>query len=112
MMKKEIILKAKVLAEKYQEEYEYVGFRAQEQPFKLGPISHCSKVWDDGEETDAQLDGISTIAVDKVESLYNQCGYYPYYGDHAAIIAGNRATWGQDQDELVIEDAVVFEILA
>jgi len=87
------------------EGYEWVGIRVQEQPFELGGLNHRSSVWVDGDETGELLDGLCAI---DYRHLHNA---QSYYGDHMAIIAGNRATWGDDPGEIIIEDAVVVEII-
>ena len=112
MVKPEIIRQLAERGKKYQDDYEYVGIRVQEQAFELGPIYHCSNVWDDGEMTEIELNGICTIDIDHVERAMYKFGkyvYWPYRGDHVAVIVGNRATYGEDLGELVIEDPVVVE---
>ena len=86
--------------------YEVVAIRVQEVPFELGAIDHVSSVWVDGEETDEELDGICAIRAKDVDKSDT------YFGDHVAIIAGNRYTYGEDIGEVIIEDAEVVEILA
>ena len=44
MVKPEIIRQLAERGKKYQDDYEYVGIRVQEQAFELGPIYHCSNV--------------------------------------------------------------------
>ena len=34
-----------------------------------------------------------------------------YYGDHVALIAGDDVSYGQDDDEVIINDAVVLQII-
>ncbi len=106
----------KELAETYLSEYGFVGIRTQEQPFELGDINHLSVVWEDGEETEEELDGISVtdirskyVAMHADNKKDGLDGFY--YGDHVAIIAGYSAEGGGDEGELIIKDAVVVEIL-
>lgn len=96
-------------------DYEYIGLRTQEQEFELGSIDHCSKVWDDGNETDEELDGISVTSInsdagikmhDKEASPFNY-----YYGNHTAILASNKAEYGEDMGEIVLKNAVVLYII-
>ncbi len=89
------------------ENYGYIGVRVQEVPFAVGPMEHCSHIWDDGNDTGEELDGVS---VTEVDSLARVSGYY--YGDYLAIVCGNRAEYGQDIGELVIADPVVVAIIA
>lgn len=84
--------------------YEYVGFRVQEQEFELGKIDHVSHVWYDGEDTGVELDGICVCDIDDL-------GASRYYGEHAAIICGYYAEWGEDPGERVIRDAEVVKII-
>ena len=77
------VTEIRAAAEKYTDYYEFVGIRTQEETFELGSIEHVSSVWDDGEETGETLTGI----------------------------CGNSAEYGADEGELIIEDAVVVEIL-
>ncbi len=103
------------IAQKYTSEYDYVAIRTQDQEFEIGTISHNSKVWIDGEETDLDLDGISATDINSdmismhSEEYTTYTGYYP--GEHMAVVAGNVATRGEDDGEIIIEDAVVVEII-
>lgn len=94
-------------------EYSTVAIRTQDQPFELGRIDHCSKVWVDGEETDDELDGISASTIDGADMHADD--YSPfrghYYGEHCAIICGDERTWGEDAYEVIINDPVVVRII-
>lgn len=85
-------------------DYEFVGVRVQEREFDLGEIDHLSHVWDNGEDTGVALDGICACKLDRL-------GVNRYYGNHAAIICGNEAEYGEDDGEIIIRDAVVVKIL-
>ena len=85
-------------------DYEYVGVRVQEQAFELGSISHLSHVWDNGEDTGVELDGICVCDLDRL-------GHEHYFGDHVAIICGNEASYGEDDGELIIRDAEVVNVI-
>ena len=87
-------------------DYEVIGVRIQEQPFELGEMSHVSHVWDDGEDTGEELNG---VCADKHDNLN---GGHTYFGGHVAIIAGNSYSYGEDPGEVIIEDPVVVEVLA
>ena len=87
-------------------EYGYIGVRVQEESFELGTLNHCSHIWDDGEDTGEELDGVCAVHVDHLEAVTCE-----YYGDHVAIICGNRAEMGEDVGEIIIEDAVVAAII-
>lgn len=109
------ISEIKVAAEKFIGEYAVVAIRTQEVAFDLGEISHNSKVWDNGDETDEELDGISATNINSRmvkmhSSEYDSHSGY-YYGKHMAIIIGNRYEMGEDDGEVIIQDATVVEIL-
>lgn len=87
-------------------DYNIVGIRSQYEPFELGELDHVSKVWDDGNETEEELDGVSITSIDDYRESKS------YGGEHVAIIVGNRGFGGEDLGELVVEDPVVVEILA
>lgn len=107
---KELAAKVKELAEELRYDYGVVGIRVQEVPFELGELDHCSKVWDDGDETDEELDGVCIT----MDAYIDDCvsGDLQYYGDHVAVIAGNRFDYGEDYGEAVVKDPIVVEILA
>ena len=107
---KELIEKIK---DEYWMDYGYIGVRTQTQPFALGEMDHRSVVWVDGEETDEELNGVSTTNCES-RSVQMHCedatnGYYG--GDHCAIIGGNNVEWGEDDGELIIADPVVLYII-
>lgn len=94
------------LIERYEFDYNYIGVRIQEPEFELGQIAHNSHHWEDNIDFGTELDGICSIDL--------MSGYFDiiYPGFHAAIICGNMAERGNDYGEIIIEDAVVVEILA
>lgn len=106
-MTAEMIQRAKEIAEDLSFDYEVIGIRVQEVPFALGEMTHVSKVWVDGDETDEDLDGVCAQAVNTLEKYDNQ-----YFGDHIAIVAGNEYSYGEDPGEIIIRDPVVVAILA
>ena len=101
-----IIARAKEVAEEIFFDYEVVGIRVQEQPFELGEMAHVSHIWNDGEDTGAELNGVCAVKIDQVQFAHQ------YFGDHVAIIAGNKYECGEDPGEIIIENAVVVEVLA
>lgn len=108
-MKKEFIARLNTLAEELYYDYEVVGIRVQEEPFRLGEMDHVSHIWDDGEDTGEELDGVCTVSSTVADRVFKMLDYY---GEHVAIIAGNEYRWGQDYGEIIIRDPVVVEILA
>ena len=94
------------------DEYEYYGVRVIDEQLKPGDTPPNSYRWEDGSETDEELHGACcTDLRDGAASVarLNEAGYY--YGGHAYIIAGNAASYGEDQMELVISDAVAISEL-
>lgn len=106
MMNAEMIKNIKKVAEEMglSWDYEFVGVRVQEQDFELGTIEHLSHVWDNGDDTGVELDGICVCSLDRM-------GVNNYFGDHVAIICGNEAEYGEDDGELIIRDAEVVKVI-
>lgn len=106
MMNAEMIKNIKKVAEEMglSWDYEFVGVRVQEQDFELGTIEHLSHVWDNGDDTGVELDGICVCSLDRL-------GVNNYFGDHVAIICGNEAEYGEDDGEIIIRDAEVVKVI-
>lgn len=95
-----------MVADPYRD-YEYVGIRVQDDvPFELGEMFHVSHVWVDGDDTGEELPGVCVIDGRKAELSASYCG------NHAAIICGNHAEYGEDPGELIISDPVVLTVLS
>lgn len=88
-------------------DYGYIGIRIQEEPFGLGPIDHVSHIWEDGDDTGEELDGVCAINYKSLAA----CNGVNYYGDHIAILASDRATYGEDIGEIIMEEAEVISII-
>jgi len=96
--------------EEYEHEFEYYGLRfhrGQDVP-ELGDELECSYVWVDEEITEEELPGtcaldIRTGCIDKIMELARS---YRYGDGEFILIAGDYAMTGQDEGELVIENAV------
>ena len=108
-MKKEFIERLNTVAQELFYEYEVIGIRVQEVEFQLGEMDHVSHIWDDGEDTGEELDGVCAVSSTEADRVFQMLDYY---GDHVAIIAGNDYSWGQDYGEIIIRDPVVVEVLA
>lgn len=106
MMNAEMIKNIKKVAEEMDLswDYEFVGVRVQEQEFEIGTIEHLSHVWDNGDDTGVELEGICVCGLDRL-------GANNYFGDHVAIICGNEAEYGEDDGELIIRDAEVVKVI-
>lgn len=95
------------------ERYESFGIRTQDVPFELGEFDHRSLVWDDGEMTDEELDGVSATKIDAQDierSLELHLGE-GYDGERIAILASNYAHSGEDIGEIVMSEPVVIYVI-
>lgn len=109
----EMIEKA-IAAIEADETHEVFGIRTQEIPFEAGKIYHHSFVWDRGDITDEELDGVCATVIDPdniVKSL-NRHVREGYEGGHIAILAGGYTTGGEDPSEIIMENPDVIAILA
>lgn len=101
-------------AEQYIGEYAVVAIRTQEEPFELGEIDHLSHVWNDGEDTEEEIDGLSATTVKSARIDMHADDHSPihgfYFGEHAAIVCGNDYEVGEDEGEVVISDPVCVHI--
>ncbi len=100
----------KINAAKKEYGWDAVGVRIQDIPFNLGKIEHASHMWVNGEETDEELLGICAITAGDISAIVN---YAPlYYGDHIAVLIGNKIGYGEDPGEIILSNAEVVYILA
>lgn len=107
----DMIDRIKTRAQDLLDEYEYVGLRVQEEPFELGALDHVSHIWVDGDDTGEELDGVCVLTLtSEIFDWTKLAG--AYFGSHAAIIGGFRASYGEDLGEIIIEDPEVTEIIA
>ncbi len=93
-------------AEAYRYDYEAIGIRVQNKAFSLGEIEHVSHVWEDGEDTGEELDGICCISLNLLNRI--ACDYP---GEHIAIIGGSLESYGEDEGEIIISEAEVLEVI-
>lgn len=86
-------------------EYEFYGIRHHHGgPVAVGETLACSWVWDDGQPTDIELDG--TCAVDLTDdNATTAMKQYAHFGE-PIVIAGFRASWGDEPGEIIIKDAI------
>ena len=99
---KQFIAKVREVVEENELDSKYgcIGIRVQEEPFKLGEMTHVSHVWDDGDDTGIELNGVCATTI--------SARHFPEYsGHHGALVVGNHCEIGEDEGELVIEDATV-----
>ena len=100
----------------------HIGIRFSDEEYKLGDDVENSHNWVDGDWTDEELDGTSTVNVaepwsyDSLDELketaikrLNKAGRYPY--DYAYLVAGTSSDYGEDTNESIIRNAEVVGIL-
>lgn len=96
-------------------EHGYVGVRIQDGAYGLragDAVDHCSLVWDHGFETDEQLPGICAIDARELDRLAAGRNSLPYLGRTVLVLAANRIQYGEDDAELIMEDATVLSVLS
>ena len=100
----------------------HIGIRFSDEEYKLGDDVENSHNWVDGNWTDEELDGASTVNVaepwsyDSLDELketaikrLNKAGRYPY--DYAYLVAGTSSDYGEDTNKSIIRNAEVVGIL-
>jgi hypothetical protein len=96
-------------------EYEHYGVRAHRSTVAVGETLGNSRVWMDGECTDDELRGISTLKVtaDNVDDMIGTLAAAGYiFGDAAVVLVGGFAgEWGEDAGEYIIRDNICLAIL-
>ena len=97
--------------------YKYVGLRSIDDY----PEILKSRIWENGEPTKKYLSGLSvTDAADFEDAATKHRlggrksdkwadAYYP--GEYVAVIGGNKASKGLDENELIIDDAQIIEFV-
>ncbi|MCD8367844.1 MAG: hypothetical protein LUC48_07460 [Clostridiales bacterium] len=85
-------------------DYTVFGIRVQDVPFEMGEMTHVSHVWDDGDDTGEELNGVCVTRIEDAKRNH-------YYGDHVALIGGTAWEYGEDDGEVIISDPVVLAIL-
>lgn len=84
--------------------FSYIGVRVQSRPFSLGQMEHVSHVWENGDDTGVELDG---VCVSSINSLCKN----QYHGDHVAIIGGELVEYGEDEGEMILSEAEVVAVI-
>jgi hypothetical protein len=97
------------------ESYEKYGLRViTENPkgdteiLKIGDTPPNSYTWDDGESTDVELEGTSSIEInpDNIPAALQHIG--PYSGDKVVLLGADSYSYGDDDNELILSDAKVL----
>ena len=105
-MTNEMIDRIKAIAEEHELDYEVIAVRVQDVPVGES-IDHVSHIWDDGNDTGEELDGICGTRVSALDMVSGE-----YLGNYVAVIGGNSYEYGEDIGEVIIRDAKVIEIIA
>ena len=94
-------------------EYDYIGLRIEENVnYEIGDTANVSRVWDNNELTGETLDGTCCIGMKWAEDVERAMEIAKAYcGDRWYLIAGNDAEYGEDDGEIIIEDATVVAIV-
>lgn len=96
-------------------EYDHYGVRAHRDEAIVGKGLGKSRVWVDGEMTDDELDGISTIKVssasDLVKALDILRQVYCFGGAQIVLVGGYFGSWGEDAGEYIIKDNICLATL-
>ena len=95
----------------------WYGVRCCDDDLARGDKVPASRVWDDGEPTDEMLAGASCLKVahdgiGPAHILDHLARLSSYVGDHVYLVGGHYASYGEDDGEIVIEDAVVIDVIS
>lgn len=96
-------------------EFDHYGVRAHRGEAIVGKTLGCSKVWIDGECTDADLDGISTLAVtaETIDSAITAIrNMYCWDSETIVLVGGYTGSHGEDHGEYIIKDNICLAVLA
>jgi len=94
--------------------YTYLGIRSQDPEFEMGEtIYHQSMVWLDGEETEDELPGLCALHVRSEEDFDRLLEVSKnYYGfAHIAILGSNSVEYGEDENEIIMDEPEVLAII-
>lgn len=97
---------------KYLQRYPYVGIRVVAPGYddymsQIGETAVNSYRWEDGNQTDEQLDGASAINIDSRDNIDSGA----YYGRRILVLGSDHIEYGEDVNEIVMRDAKILEII-
>lgn len=95
--------------ERYEDDYELVGFRFVEEKPEVGSTLNNSLIWDGDTPTEDELNG--TSAFSKWEDMENYAKYSKGKGFMLIIGGENRGSWNDIPGEVLIGDAEVLEVV-
>lgn len=98
-------------------DYDYIGLRIQESDYGLTigqEINHRSRIWDDGDMTGDELDGVCAVDVRAAAKRTLSFGYYS--GNVVLVLGSNRRESGEDDGEIILKSSygqnpVVLDII-
>lgn len=82
---------------------EIVGIRFDEEDYKVGESMMESRIWIDGEPTEDYLDGTSALEVNYTTDAV--------YSGRCYLIGGIMGGYGEDENEIIIRNAIVVAII-
>ena len=74
----------------------------------IGDVLEISHVWEDGEYTEEELDGVSAIDID---AQLPDVSYQGYFGDKIFVLHGKKEGYGEDNGEIIISNAEIIGII-
>ena len=99
--------------ESYKNEYNYYGIRYHYTKKEIGSFIENSKIWIDGEPTDNNHGGVCAIDIDQmivenftISEMIENVKQYSYADGEIIIIAGNESIYGDDDNEIIIKNAI------
>lgn len=90
-------------------EYGFIGIRVQDEAFGLhvgDTVMHNSHIWDDGEDTEEELDGVCAMNLRALDMIICE-----YYGETILVLGSDDAEYGDDLGEIVMRDAKVLAVI-
>jgi hypothetical protein len=109
---------ADVVTNEYNVPTDWTGirvFESETEP-KAGDKLDCSRRWEDNNLTDEYEDGTCAVQIDwRASDLNTEIKFalkvaQQYCGDYIAVIGGPSATYGVDNHEVIIRDAVILAV--
>lgn len=96
-------------------EFEHYGVRAHRADAIVGSSLGNSRIWIDGECTDDELRGVSTLKVtaENVDAMIDALADagYVFGGAKVVLVGGYEGQWGEDEGEFIIRDNVCLAVI-
>lgn len=98
-----------------QGEFEHYGIRVHRAVPVVGKTLGKSKVWINGECTEEELDGISTIKINSSDNIADVVEFvrklYDWDNSPIVLVGGFSGQWGEDDGEYIIRDNVCLAVI-